>query len=60
MSEPLSVPVIGGNDDITRILYPVPTAVPAGIVAEIIPEFADEVNVPIFTGEAKLPDAFDN
>ena len=53
---PLSVPFIAGSLLMTRIRYPVPEAVPAGIVADMAPAAVLE-RVPIFTGEAKLPDA---
>ena len=55
----LSEPVIEGVLEITRILYPVPDKVPAGIVAAIVPA-AILVNVPIFTGVVKIPEALDN
>ena len=56
---PLSVPVTAGEFETTRILYAVPKVVPAGIVAEIVPE-AVLVSVPILTGVVKLPVAPDN
>ncbi len=56
-SVPLLVPVVEGVLAITRIRYPVPDGVPAGIVAVTVPEVAVDVNVPIFTGAAKLPEA---
>ena len=59
-SVPLFEPVTTGLFETTRILYPVPAAVPAGIVAEIISVFEVLVTAPIETGEAKLPAAFDN
>ena len=36
-SAPLSVPIIGGKSLTTRILYPVPSEAPDGIVADIVP-----------------------
>jgi hypothetical protein len=48
-----------GTLDTTRILYPVPTACPAGIVALIVPALWD-VSVPILTGVANEPEEFDN
>ena len=57
---PLLAPVVVGLLATTRIRYPVPVAVFAGIVAVIVPELATLVTVPIFTGEAKLPALFDN
>jgi hypothetical protein len=56
---PLSVPVLTGLLLITRIRYPFPEAVPPGIVAVMVPAVVD-VNVPIFTGEEKLPVELDN
>ena len=57
--EPLSAPIIDGELDTTLILYPVPAGVAAGIVAAIVPAFIP-ARVPIATGDAKLPEAFDN
>ncbi len=51
------VPVTAGFEDTTLTLYPAPVGVPPGIVQEIVPELAVELNVPILVGEAKLPEA---
>ena len=56
---PLSVPFAAGWLPATLILYPVPTVVPAGMVAEMLPAVVP-VKVPIVTGLAKLPLASDN
>ena len=54
-------PVTAGPFEITLITYPVPVGVLAGIVAEIVvPLLASLTSVPMFTGETKLPEAFDN
>ena len=58
-SLPFSLPVIAGLLLTTRILYSVPVKVPGGIVPGIVPAVVDG-NVPIVTGEAKLPLASDN
>ena len=57
---PLSEPFTVGPFEITLIRYPVPVAVFAGMVADMVPELALLTNVPIFVGAAKLPAAFDN
>ena len=57
---PLSVPVTAGLLLITLILYPVPVAVPEGIVALIVPELASLTVVPIGTGLENDPDELDN
>ena len=57
---PLLVPVIGGDELITRIRYPVPIGCPGGINPAMVVEFADVATVPMLIGEAKLPLAFDN
>jgi hypothetical protein len=51
---PLSAEVTVGFEDTILILYPVPVAVPAGIVPLIVP-FPVELSVPMLTGLAKLP-----
>ena len=58
---PLLAPVVLGLLAITRILYPVPVTVPAGIVAVIVPEGStpEADKVPIVV-PGKPPDAFDN
>lgn len=56
---PLSLPVTTGFELTTRILYPLPPVVPAGIVHEIVPALVD-VNVPILIGLAKEPAAFES
>ena len=53
-------PVVAGLLAITRIIYPVPVAVPKGIVAEIVPEFALLVKVPIVVGDENEPVELDN
>ena len=55
-----SLPVIAGALERILILYPVPVAVPAGMVMLMVPLFAVDANVPTVTGEAKLPEALDN
>ena len=55
----LELPVILGVELITLIIYPIPAAVLQGIVHVIVPA-AVPVSVPIVTGAAKLPAAFDN
>ena len=55
----LVVPVIAGFEPTTRIKYPVPSAVPVGMVAAMFPEVVLD-SVPIFKGEAKEPEASDN
>jgi hypothetical protein len=57
---PLSAPVVAGLEATTRILYPAPAVVPAGIVAVIGVVLVKEDNVPIETGAAKLPLALDS
>ena len=57
---PLSVPIILGLLDITRILYPLPPGNPDGIVAGILPELEVLANVPIEVGDEKEPLASDN
>ena len=57
---PLSVPLMEGLLLITRIRYPAPVAVLAGMVAGIVPELALLTKVPIVTGAANDPEAFDN
>jgi hypothetical protein len=59
MLTPLSLPVITGLLETTRMRYAEPVAWPAGIVALIVPEFT-EVIVPIFTGLANDPAAFES
>lgn len=54
------MPTVAGSEAVTRIKYPAPVAVAAGIVMFIDPVLAVELSVPILTGAAKLPDAFDN
>ncbi len=53
----LDAPVTEGKLQSILILYPVPEAVPAGIVTLIFPDglVPSAVAVPILTGEAKLP-----
>ena len=58
-SLPLIEPVLAGLLLTTLILYPEPVIVFAGIVLDIVPATVD-VKVPIITGEAKLPLAFDS
>lgn len=58
-SVPLLLPVKTGLLLTTRILYPVPEAVPIGIMPVIVPDDV-WVKVPIATGEEKLPVASDN
>ena len=53
-------PVVEGKLEITRIKYPVPPAVVAGIVMLIVPALAVEVIDPILVGLAKLPEASDS
>ena len=60
MFTPLSVPVTTGDELTTLIRYAVPAAVPQGMVQLIVPELAVLASVPMLTGEAKLPAAFDN
>lgn len=60
MLDPLSVPVVAGVEETTRILYPPPVAVPAGIEMLIVPVLEVEFNVPILVGLAKLPAEFDS
>jgi hypothetical protein len=48
------VPIAGGLLEITRTWYCVPVGVEKGIVHVIVPEPV-AANVPIFTGDAKLP-----
>ena len=57
---PLSVPVTAGVELITLILYKVPATVLQGIIQGMVPALAVLASVPIFTGTAKLPAAFDN
>ena len=53
-------PVIEGLLDLTRIRYPLPEAVPTGIVALMVPEFASLTNVPIVAGDANEPEELDS
>ena len=53
-------PIMDGLLLITLIKYPVPLGVFAGIVQLIVPAFRLLTKVPIFTGEAKEPDASDS
>ena len=55
----LELPVMLGVELITLIIYPTPAGVLQGMVQVIVPA-AIPVNVPIETGAAKLPAAFDN
>jgi hypothetical protein len=57
--DPLSVAVIAGLLDTIRKRYPVPDAVPAGIVIGILSESEVELMEPTTVGEAKLPLALD-
>ena len=54
MFEPLSAAVKDGWLETTLTLYPVPVAVPAGIVPVIVPEF-NVARVPRVTGELNEP-----
>ena len=56
---PLSDPITTGFELTTRIRYPLPAVVPAGMVPEIVPAAVD-VKVPMLTGLANEPAAFDN
>ena len=56
----LLLPVVAGLSEITRIKYPVPASVAAGIVILMVPALAVEVKVPILVGLAKLPVASDS
>ena len=58
-SLPLSALIRAGMLLTTRIRYPVPFVDPIGIFDEIVPAVV-EVNVPILTGEEKLPLMSDN
>jgi hypothetical protein len=56
---PLFAAVIAGELDTTRTRYPVPVAVPAGIVALTVPD-AVAVTLPIVTGLVNDPLASDS
>ena len=55
----VALPVSVGVLDTISISYPVPAAVPPGMVILIVPEFPVEESEPILTGEEKLPLALD-
>ena len=57
---PLAAPVTAGLLLITRIRYPVPVAVLAGIVAEMVPVLDILFIEPMFVGLAKEPAELDN
>jgi hypothetical protein len=56
----LAVPVTTGVLLTTLIAYAVPATVPAGMVADILPEFAVLDKVPMVVGVVKEPVALDN
>ena len=57
---PLSALVSDGLLEITLMRYPEPPVLPAGMVTEILPEFAVLVNVPKVVGDANEPLELDN
>jgi hypothetical protein len=56
---PLSLPVVVGFDPFILILYAVPCAIPAGILAVMVPPPVPK-EVPILVGEIKLPVEFES
>jgi hypothetical protein len=57
---PLFAPVTDGLELITLILYPVPVALEEGMVDAIVPVLPVDANVPILTGLANDPNAFES
>lgn len=55
----LKVPVTAGFEETTRMIYPVPGAVPKGMVALMVPAVVPFM-APMAIGVAKLPLAFDS
>ena len=56
----LDDPTTDGLLAITRIRYPVPADAPGGIVADMLPELALDIRLPILTGEANDPKGSDS